>query len=161
MRRKHRRKALGGSQDATAICGKDGRTEVTKTVPSNETQIRGKHRQKHRRKALGGSQDATAIAFPRLVSRLYVGLLVACSEGNSKHLHVVSQMLPAVAHPLRAFLLCYTASTLLPKESERYLSFTVENLKQMLELLPRFKELYPDAMQSANGWLTANVSFRC
>jgi hypothetical protein len=38
------------------------------------------------------------------------------------------------------------------------LSFTVENLKQMLELLPRFKELYPDAMQSASGWLTANVS---
>jgi hypothetical protein len=99
-----------------------------------------------------------SIAFPRLMSRLYVGLLIACSECNSKHLHTVSQMLPAVAHPLRAFLLRYTASTLFPKESERYLSFTVENLKQMLELLPRFKELYPDAMQSASGWLTANVS---
>jgi hypothetical protein len=99
-----------------------------------------------------------ALAEQRVVSRLYLALAVACASGNANHLKTVVSMLPAVAHPLRAFLLRYTAISLFPTDSQNYVSFTISNLEEMLALLPKFVQSYPDALLTGCGWLTANVS---
>jgi hypothetical protein len=57
MQGKHGTKAPSGSQDATAVDGKERTAEVTKIGPADKTQMR----RRPQRKAPSGSQDATPI----------------------------------------------------------------------------------------------------
>jgi hypothetical protein len=89
---------------------------------------------------------------------LHVAFLIASSESSPKHLQKILSMLPAVTHPVRSFLLRQAFIKLFPKGWELSASFAYENFREMLDLLPPFRELYPGAMQLASGWLAANIS---
>lgn len=113
------------------------------------------------------SKDKLNVAFeislscPYVLPRIYLALLIACTTKNKEQLKLISEMLLAVAHPLRSLLLRFTAISFFPKCPELadlLVDFAVTNFKEMLFLLSGFLKNYPKSKQLACQWLTSNTT---
>ena len=99
-----------------------------------------------------------AMRCPMVIPRLYVGFILACCDPSEELVKLVSKMLACVCHPMRGFMLRFTAISFYPSNFASLEDFVVENFKSMFELAPLFVKAYPVAEDAACGWLAANIS---
>lgn len=112
---------------------------------------------KYSRDELEEGLDA-ALSYEKLVPRLYVAYAIACSLASSEHLNLVISMFGSVGHPLRAFMLRFTAISFYPASDANLVLFAEQNFIEMQMLSPSVIELFPASEDAVCGWLTANVS---
>ena len=93
-----------------------------------------------------------------VLPRTYMCLLIGCSSKDTQQLIFASDMLQAITHPLRGLLLRFTAISFFPKDTDIVIPFAVRNFKEMLFLLPKFLDKYPNSENIASSWLTSNTS---
>lgn len=99
-----------------------------------------------------------ALQYPLLVPRLYVAFILACCDPSEELMNIIVEMLSCVCHPMRGFMLRFTAISFYPSTFASLGKFVLGNLKGMLELAPMFVAAHPVAEDAVCGWLAANIS---
>ncbi|OHT03082.1 hypothetical protein TRFO_29601 [Tritrichomonas foetus] len=103
-----------------------------------------------------------ALSAEKIIPRLYVALVIACSVENDEYLDIIIKMLISVTHPLRGFMLRFTAISLFPMKSPKLPDFAYQNFLEMLYLIPKFNNIFEignlSVFDAICGWLSSNIS---
>lgn len=99
-----------------------------------------------------------ALSYEKIIPRLYVSLMIACSFEIPEFLDIIIKMLPAVTHPLRGYMLRYAAISFFPPNSDKLFDFSYSNFCEMLTFLPQINIVHPSIFDAVLGLISMNIS---
>lgn len=99
-----------------------------------------------------------SLSYEKIIPRLYIAFIIACSFEVPEFLDIILKMLPAVTHPLRGYMLRYTIISFFPINSEKLYDFAYSNFCEMLILLPQINILHPSIFDAVLGLISMNIS---
>lgn len=99
-----------------------------------------------------------ALSYEKIIPRLYISFIIACSFDIPDFLDLIIKILPSVAHPLRGYMLRYTVISFFPLNSEKLYDFAYSNFCEMLILLPQINVIHPSIFDAVLGLISMNIS---
>lgn len=99
-----------------------------------------------------------SLSYEKIIPRLYISFIVASTFEIPEFLDVVLDMLPAVTHPLRGYMLRYTIISFFPTNSKKLYDFAYINFCEMLIFLPQINMLHPSIFDAVLGLISMNIS---